>query len=112
MAPNPGIATKVAVLEERIMRMEMALELQAQKYESRLDELNHAHSRASEALATYVPREVYDEFMRSTIEWRRTVDAFVTSGSTRIATLSAMIAAVIAIGGLALAVVNFLSVKS
>jgi hypothetical protein len=115
--PNSGLATKIAVLEERLAGMDRALKLEAQaredalrlqaaEYERRLKALNHAHEQAREALATYVPREMYDEFMRGTIEWRRTVDAFMTSGQTRTALFSSLVAMALTIGVVAF---NYLS---
>jgi len=37
-----------------------ALELQAKEYERRLDELNHAHTKAALRDATFVTRELHD----------------------------------------------------
>ena len=42
-----------------------ALELQAREYERRLEELNHAHTKASVKDATFVTRDLHDrEFAR------------------------------------------------
>ncbi len=39
--------------------------------ERRLDDLNHAHQRAADVLATYVSREVWDKYRDDDMEWKR-----------------------------------------
>lgn len=58
------------VLEER----DKALSLQAREYERRLDELNHAHELAREALHTYVPKTLYERDQIVFLEFRDRVN--------------------------------------
>lgn len=63
------LATEIAVLKERLRGMDTALSLQADEYDRRLDELNHAHEEAVRVQQTYVTEEVH----------RRDVDAARTA---------------------------------
>lgn len=64
---------RVAVLEERISRMEKAVELQANEYERRLAELNHANAKQLQDQATFVRRDIYDVHIAETVRWRENV---------------------------------------
>lgn len=54
-----------------VAAVEKALLLQAAEYERRLTDLNHAHAQAKDALATYIPREVFERYSRESVEWQR-----------------------------------------
>ncbi len=45
-------------------KMEQARAIQAAEYERRLEALNHAHEQARETLATYLPREAFESFVK------------------------------------------------
>lgn len=103
---DPG--ERLSVLEERLRGVEKAIQHQAVEYERRLTDLNHAHSRAREDLATYTPREVYDKFLQGFEEWRRSVDAVISAGRAKTALMAAMVATGIGVAGLGFAFINFL----
>ncbi len=50
------------LMYQRLDAMDAALKLQATEYERRLELLNHAHQRAIDVLATYLPREKFESF--------------------------------------------------
>ena len=52
---------EIAVLKERLLGNDRALDLQATEYERRLDVLNHSHAEAKRVLDTYVTREIYEK---------------------------------------------------
>ena len=53
--------------------MEKATDLQALEYERRLTELNHARQHSIENQATFLRREVYDNYVTATLAWREEV---------------------------------------
>jgi hypothetical protein len=65
---------QIAVLQERLRGAELALQNQADEYERRLQELNHAHQQQMERNAEYVSREAWDAQNRAIDIWRREVD--------------------------------------
>lgn len=77
---------KAAALEKALELQahmnEKALTLQAKEYERRLEELNHSHKNAMENWARTLPRELFEQFEKSTDEWKRSVDAalIITQG--------------------------------
>ena len=71
---------RVARLEERLRGMdeavnlrERAVDIQANEYRRRLDELNHAHAQQVQTQATYIGREVYEGYVKEERAWRDTV---------------------------------------
>ena len=63
-----------ALFEARLNRLDSETCKQAKEYERRLTELNHAHARAVEVLATYLPREHFDVFLQQTNDHRSDVE--------------------------------------
>lgn len=61
-------------LEQSLLAVAKALELQAREYERRLEDLNHAHELAKETLGTYLPREMYERAHAEVVEWQRKAD--------------------------------------
>lgn len=53
------------LVETRFDYVNKALELQAREYERRLEDLNHAHARAQEALNTFVSIDKYESNVES-----------------------------------------------
>jgi len=51
---------KVAILEERLESSKVALKLQAEDYQRRLDILNHEAEQLKEMQLKYLPRETYE----------------------------------------------------
>jgi|SRR5579859_1036681 len=75
---DPALVTRVAVLETLVKEKESAIMLQAREYERRLTDLNHAHQRADDMLATYLTQAVYiadkealDIRLRSLEKWQQ-----------------------------------------
>lgn len=75
MSPDKDLLARVALLEqglthERELRENIEkfvaknLEDQAEEYERRLGELNHAHAQAAEAQAKTVPRELFEQYAK------------------------------------------------
>lgn len=60
------LASERTIREQQVMYVQRALELQAQEYERRLADLNHAHQQAVEAQARTVPRELFDQYVKET----------------------------------------------
>lgn len=93
---------EVAVLQARLEEKEVALSLQAKEYERRLDDLNHAHALAKDALSTYIPREVYEKFVQDMSEWQKSVDidrSQLTTKNTAYAAITALIIALMSVAG-------------
>lgn len=63
---NDHLRDKVTRLEEQLKAVKEARELQANEYERRLHVLNGAHEEAVRVLATYLPREIHDSYVRET----------------------------------------------
>ena len=66
--------------EQYAEALETALRLQATEYERRLDGLNNEYARAKDVQHTYLPREVYEDFIErnNTIQtgiWKRLDEA-------------------------------------
>ena len=86
IAQQPNVAvretsntiTKVAVIEERLRGMEVALQLQAQKYEERLELLNHAHDKQVADQATYLEKSVYQANQKDLDTWKAGIDSRLT----------------------------------
>ena len=81
------------LIDQRIALQEAARELHAVEIARRLDELNHNHARAEEALAKTVPREVFEDYKSSMSEaleiarkeqqlWKDTVNQAITQSQT------------------------------
>lgn len=58
-------------LRRELAQEQKALRLQAEEYERRLKDLNHAHARAQEALNTFVRIDKYEDQMESEAEARK-----------------------------------------
>lgn len=69
-----NLKTEVAVLKEKIVCLISARDLQAAEYHRRLDELNHAHAKAEQKNADYLPRELFEQTIRELSGWRHEVD--------------------------------------
>lgn len=75
------VAVRLAVLEERMAGVNVALALQAKEYERRLLDLNHAHEKQVEDQSTYVSLDKFEGFEDKVNEWQsRTQIAFATMG--------------------------------
>jgi cell division protein ZapA (FtsZ GTPase activity inhibitor) len=83
--------TRIAVLEERIRGMSTALSLQAEKYEARLQDLNHAHDKQVADQGTYVSKEKYEQFVE---EVRQTLAELKGRTSGIKSTWTAIVAAI------------------
>jgi hypothetical protein len=59
------IDTLKALIDERFVALDKALELQAAEYERRLAALNHAHEKAVAVQHTYVTQEKYEDRIKS-----------------------------------------------
>lgn len=58
------IEREAALREQAQSYLNLALHLQAEEYERRLDSLNHAHEQALEAQRQTVPRELFDQYVK------------------------------------------------
>lgn len=92
------LQTRIAVLEERDRNRDRALALQAAEYERRLQDLNHAHARATEKNAEYLPREIFEASVKENLEWRRGVDNKLSSASGSRTAFLAVLSLVLALG--------------
>lgn len=69
-----GDPAKIAVLEERIQGLREAISLQAAEYARRLDELNHAHARATEDKGKFITGELFYSKWDEMVKWRSEMD--------------------------------------
>jgi len=76
---------RISVLDERVDNVVKAIELQAFEYGRRLDELNHAHSQQQSNQATYVSREVFENFVKDISTWREQTNVTLSSSDGRVA---------------------------
>lgn len=60
--------------ENALAALDKALQHQAVEYERRLTDLNHSHAQAKDALATYIPREIYEKSHSEVRDWERKSD--------------------------------------
>jgi len=66
VAMRESLEALKALFDQQAVSDRRALELQAQEYERRLEDLNHAHAQAVEAQARTVPRELFDAYVKET----------------------------------------------
>lgn len=71
-------AVKIAVIEERLRGMQIALDLQAAKYEDRLLALNHAHDKQVSDQATYLAKDSFEATIKGWEEWRTATEKRLT----------------------------------
>jgi len=67
------IAVKIAVLEEKVFNLQVAIDKQAKEYERRLAELNHAHEKQVADQSTYVSGARYEGWQGEINSWRSDV---------------------------------------
>jgi exonuclease VII large subunit len=72
---NDQIRSQRELSDTRAEALQTALNLQAEEYRRRLDELNHAHETAMENWRTSLPREMFDSYSNEWQKWRDTVNA-------------------------------------
>ncbi len=65
---------KIAVLEAELDSLRDAIKLQAQEYERRLTELNHAHSRATDDRNKFVTTDLFYSKQDELSKWRSELD--------------------------------------
>ncbi len=73
---------------------EKALKLQAEEYERRLGDLNHAHNEAVEVQRTYIPREVYERAHGELVDRIGKIELALASWNGRILGAAAVIAVI------------------
>ena len=111
----PDDVLKLMVRHERELReqsavaLEKALALQAREYDRRLAELNHAHARALEDKAMFLQKALYEQTQRDFQTWREEIIATLAADRERHATNHRIMLALLAIFGLVIAVIEFLS---
>ena len=62
---------------------DLALKLADAELERRLKDLNHAHQRAADVLASYLGREVWDKFREEDAAWKRQDEVLRSSWVTQ-----------------------------
>lgn len=67
----------------KITEGDKALRLQAEEYERRLSALNNEQARLAADRERFLPREVFDSFLKDTDIWRNTVNRFMAATSGR-----------------------------
>ncbi len=67
------------LLDQREVGHSRALDLQANEYMRRMNELNHAHQQAQENWARSLPRETFASFQSEWDKWRSEVNASLNS---------------------------------
>lgn len=70
MANGESTGVAIARLQEQVLSMERALQLQAKEYEWRLADLNHAHEEAIEVAGKTVTSERFEQYIESEREKR------------------------------------------
>ena len=103
-----NLEIEITRLQEQLKASADALGKQAIEYERRLAELNHARSQAKEALATYVPREVYERKIEENNVWKRGVDKELDTNRGRNAMLVSVIAAIGALAAFVGTILNYI----
>jgi predicted PolB exonuclease-like 3'-5' exonuclease len=68
--PEWTVETLKALFDERFGALAKALELQAEEYERRLEDLNHAHEEARLVASRTVTREAFDQYVATEREKR------------------------------------------
>ena len=96
--PEPSSETQLAVLTERIARMETALTIQAAEYERRLAELNHAHEEARRVLGTYLSITTYAADMKADRAWKSVIERQMSNWSGRLVAFGVILSAAFALG--------------
>lgn len=74
-----SLATRIAVIEERMRGQDTALMLQADKYESRLQALNHQSERILAASSKSLDIETFNATMKGLQDWRDSVEKRLTT---------------------------------
>jgi len=67
---------KIAVLENEVRNLHTSIQKQAQEYERRLTELNHAHAQAVTDKQRFLDRELFYSKMDEWGKWRSEVDTW------------------------------------
>jgi hypothetical protein len=62
-----------------------AIKLQAFEYGRRLDELNHSHAQQQANQATYVSRELFENFVKDLSTWREQTNVTLSARDGRVA---------------------------
>lgn len=104
-----ALEIEITRLQEQLNANHLATAKQAIEYERRLSELNHAHAQAKEALATYVPREVYEHKQDADVLWKSIVDKELATNRGRNSMLVAIIAAAGSLAAFVGTVLNYIS---
>jgi len=102
------LKTQIAVLQEKIASMQEAKVLQAKEYERRLEELNHAHAKAEQRNADYLPRELFERTMEELRLWRERVDHSISTAQGSRAGVFAAAGIVISVVAALIALLPFL----
>lgn len=73
---NQYLRSRIAVLESNIVWLKENVKLQANEYERRLTELNHAHAQATLDRNKYLSAEMFYSKMTELDKWRSDVDTW------------------------------------
>ena len=92
----------------RFCALEKARALQAQEYERRLTELNHAHERALKVSMLTTPRELFDIHVSEDTKKHDEVNRYIAANTGRDKGISLVWAVVIAVVGIAMSVAIYL----
>ncbi len=65
---------KIAILETEVDNLREAIRLQANEYERRLTELNHAHARATDDRNKFVTTDLFYSKQDELSKWRNELD--------------------------------------
>ena len=91
MAERLDLVTLREFIEQRMDSMDAALSLRTGEVERRLSELNHVHQRAVEDRSQFLPREVFEQYLREVQSWRDSVNADLNQARGRATMLAAVI---------------------
>jgi oligoendopeptidase F len=78
-----ALTVRIAVLEEKVNAAQREKILQAQEYERRLSELNHAHEKQVKDQSTYVSDDRFNGFMGQFSTLRDTVNTYMSGAEGR-----------------------------
>lgn len=84
------------IRDTRIDGIDRATELKNEELARRLNELNHAHAKATEDKAEFLPREVFDQSQKEERSWREQVNNVLAEAKGRATILAAIMS--IAVG--------------